>query len=163
MKMQEAKKVVVGGSNFYIRPFSAFKAARISGDVLQVAVPIIGAMLPALNVADGKNILDSNVEEFLPHITKGFEGLSGEKLEALLRTLLVESGNIGVDFNGETVILTEEILDELFCLDVQYMYVLAFHAVITNYSGFFKKLGIQFGGVTERLKNLTAKFQNTEN
>lgn len=163
MKMQDAKKVVVGGNNFYIRPFSAFKAARISGDVLQVAIPVLGALLPALNLADGKEILDSNVEEFLPSISKGFEGLSGEKLEKLLRTLLVESGNIAVDFGGETVVLTEDILDELFCLDVQYMYVLAFHTITANYSGFFKRLGIQFGGATERLKNLMQKFPTTEN
>ena len=31
MKLQEPTPVVVGGNNFYIRPFSAFTAANISG------------------------------------------------------------------------------------------------------------------------------------
>ena len=152
MKLQDPVKVTVGGHDFYVRPFSAFKAANISGEVIKVVVPIIGSLLPFFNGKDVSNIMDEDIAELTPSITQGFESLSGDKCEKLLRELLVRNDNIAVDYEGDTVRLTEDLSNELFCGEVQDMYILAFHVIKTNYSGFFKKLGAQSGSAAERLK-----------
>ena len=51
---------------------------------------------------------------------------------------------------GEKVrLLTEDLANEVFCTDVQDMFILAFEVIRTNYNGFFKKLGDRFGKVAE--------------
>jgi len=72
----------------------------------------------------------------------------------LLRDLLVRGNNIAVDFNSETKPLTEDLVNELFCGDVQDMYILAFHVIKINYGGFFGKLGTQSGKVAELAQKL---------
>ena len=72
----------------------------------------------------------------------------------MLRDLLVRGNNIAVDFNGETKPLTEDLVNELFCGDVQDMYILAFHVIKINYGGFFGKLGTQSGKVAELAQKL---------
>ena len=41
--------------------------------------------------------------------------------------------------------MTEDLADEIFCGDTQDMFILAFDVIQANYSGFFKRLGGQFG------------------
>lgn len=155
MKMQDPVKVTVGGRDFYIRPFSAFKAANISGEVVKVVVPILGAVLPAFGTKDVSQVMDEDVSELAPAITKSFDALTGDKCEKLLRDLLVKNDNIAVNFDGETTRLTEDIANEIFCGEVQNMYILAFHVIKANYGGFFKKLGVQSGSAAELLQKMT--------
>ncbi len=159
MKLQEPTQVVVGESTFYIRPFSAFTAANISGEVVKVIVPLLGSLLPFMksdedDTGDNKSVLDEDVKEIAPELAKGFESLSGDKCEILLRRLLVKHGNIAVEREGQAVPLTEDLVNELFCGEVQDMYVLAFHVIKVNYSGFFKRLGGQSGKAVELLKKI---------
>ncbi len=157
MKLQEPTPVVVGGNNYFIRPFSAFTAANISGEVVKVIVPLLGSILPLMNSKDDvSSVLDEDIKEIAPEIAKGFESLSGDACEVLLRRLLVKHGNIAVEIEGQAVPLTEDLVNELFCGEVQDMYILAFHVIKVNYGGFFKKLGGQSGKVAELLQK-TAK------
>ena len=51
--------------------------------------------------------------------------------------------------------------NEVFCEDVQDMFLLAFEVIRTNYNGFFKKLGGRFGSLIEGLtKTGTPRQEN---
>ena len=154
MKLQDATEVVVNENHFYVRPFPAFRAANISGEVIKVIIPIIGSVLPFVSTSGDTSVLDTDLATIAPEITKAFESLSGDAVEKLLRDLLVKGNNIAVDFNGETKPLTEDLVNELFCGDVQDMYILAFHVIKINYGGFFGKLGTQSGKVAELAQKL---------
>lgn len=154
MKLQDATEVVVNENHFYVRPFPAFRAANISGEVIKVIIPIIGSVLPFVSTSGDTSVLDTDLATIAPEITKAFESLSGDAVEKLLRDLLVKGNNIAVDFNGETKPLTEDLVNELFCGEVQDMYILAFHVIRINYSGFFGKLGTQSGKVAELAQKL---------
>jgi hypothetical protein len=154
MKLQDATEVVVNENHFYVRPFPAFRAANISGEVIKVIIPIIGSVLPFVSTSGDTSVLDTDLATIAPEITKAFESLSGDAVEKLLRDLLVKGNNIAVDFNGETKPLTEDLVNELFCGEVQDMYILAFHVIRINYGGFFGKLGTQSGKVAELAQKL---------
>ncbi len=154
MKLQDATEVVVNENHFYVRPFPAFRAANISGEVIKVIIPIIGSVLPFVSTSGDTSVLDTDLATIAPEITKAFESLSGDAVEKLLRDLLVRGNNIAVDFNGETKPLTEDLVNELFCGEVQDMYILAFHVIRINYGGFFGKLGTQSGKVAELAQKL---------
>lgn len=154
MKLQDATEVVVNENRFYVRPFPAFRAANISGEVIKVIIPIIGSVLPFVSTSGDTSVLDTDLATIAPEITKAFESLSGDAVEKLLRDLLVKGNNIAVDFNGETKPLTEDLVNELFCGEVQDMYILAFHVIRINYGGFFGKLGTQSGKVAELAQKL---------
>lgn len=154
MKLQDATEVVVNENHFYVRPFPAFRAANISGEVIKVIIPIIGSVLPFVSTSGDTSVLDTDLATIAPEITKAFESLSGDVVEKLLRDLLVKGNNIAVDFNGETKPLTEDLVNELFCGEVQDMYILAFHVIRINYGGFFGKLGTQSGKVAELAQKL---------
>ena len=154
MKLQDATEVVVNENHFYVRPFPAFRAANISGEVIKVIIPIIGSVLPFVSTSGDTSVLDTDLATIAPEITKAFESLSWDAVEKLLRDLLVRGNNIAVDFNGETKPLTEDLVNELFCGEVQDMYILAFHVIRINYGGFFGKLGTQSGKVAELAQKL---------
>lgn len=154
MKLQEPTEVVVNEKHYFIRPFPAFRAANISGEVIKVIIPIIGSVLPFVNTSGDTSVLDADLTTIAPEITKAFESLSGDAVEKLLRDLLVRGNNIAVDLDGNTKPLIEDLVNELFCGDVQDMYILAFHVIRVNYGGFFGKLGDQSGKVAELAKKL---------
>ena len=154
MKLQDATEVVVNENHFYVRPFPAFRAANISGEVIKVIIPIIGSVLPFVSTSGDTSVLDTDLATIAPEITKAFESLSGDAVEKLLRDLLVRGNNIAVYFIGETKPLTEDLVNELFCGEVQDMYILAFHVIRINYGGFFGKLGTQSGKVAELAQKL---------
>lgn len=156
MKLQDATEVKVGENSFWIRPFGAFKAANISGEVMQVVLPILSSVLSVVDLNRNGSVIDTDVQAVLPEIAKGFESLSGDKCEQLLRKLLIKEKNIAVDIDGETKVLDEDIMNEMFCGEIQDMYVLAFYVIKVNYGGFFKKLGSQSGSVAELLKKIKA-------
>jgi len=169
MKQHDVKKErVLGGNKFYVRPFAAFVATRVSGEVMPIAAPVISAILPLVMKAeqdgDEINIYDTDIEEAIPLFIKAMSGLSGEKLESTLKKLLVNYGNISVERDceeddggarsnsGDIERLTEDLANEVFCGDVQDMFILAFDVIMANFSGFFKRLSGQFGKQLEEQK-----------
>ena len=110
--------------------------------------------------AGEKGLFDIDVKDAAPVITKAFSSLSGDKVEELLRHLLLAGRNISVELPGERVqLLTEDLVNEIFCEDVQDMFILAFEVIRINYNGFFKKLGSRFGALTEGLTTKLAPGQ----
>lgn len=170
MKQLESREVTVGENIFYIRPLPAFKAANLSGELAALVLPLVTgltSLIPAGTTAEnmGNGLFDIDVKDAGPAISAAFSSLSGDKIEAILKHLLIAGKNISVEVPGERVqILTEDLANEVFCEDVQDMFILAFEVIRTNYNGFFKKLGGRFGPVVEALKKTVTPSQtSTEN
>ena len=70
--------------------------------------------------------------------------ISGDKMEKLMQKLLL-GGHIVVelpDEEGKTKAerLDMDIANEIFCGEVQDMFILCFHVIKLNFNGFFKKI-----------------------
>ena len=174
MKRTTPETVTVNDTVFFVFPFSAFTAANLSGEVIALIGPVVGSFLPLAGKGtenaqkadpDEQNdpdeqeggILDREIdmEEAGKAVANAFCGLSGDKVERLLRKLLVDNGNIAYENeNGKRERLTPDTVDELFCGNAQGLFVLAFHVIRVNYSGFFGKLPTLFGN---RLKSAAEK------
>ena len=167
MKQLESREVTVGENIFYIRPLPAFKAANLSGELAALVLPLVTgltSLIPAGTTAEnmGNGLFDIDVKDAGPAISAAFSSLSGDKIEAILKHLLIAGKNISVEVPGERVqILTEDLANEVFCEDVQEMFILAFEVIRTNYNGFFKKLGGRFGPVVEALKQTVTPSQTS--
>ena len=167
MKQPESREVTVGENIFYIRPLPAFKAANLSGELAALVLPLVTgltSLIPAGTTAEnmGNGLFDIDVKDAGPAISAAFSSLSGDKIEAILKHLLIAGKNISVEVPGERVqILTEDLANEVFCEDVQDMFILAFEVIRTNYNGFFKKLGGRFGPVVEALKQTVTPSQTS--
>lgn len=165
MKQMETHEVTIGDKRFFIRPLPAFTAARLSAELAALTAPLLGGLAPLLSSTGGeKGALDVDVTDAAPAIAGAFSTLSGDRLEALLKHLLVDGGNVCVETDdGKAQRLTVEMVNEVFCEDVQDMFVLAFHMIRLNYNGFFRKLSSQFGALAERLTQMvTLRQENTE-
>ena len=167
MKQLESRKVEIGENIFYIRPLPAMRAAGITGDLTALFAPIIAGLAPAASlsdkVKDGQGIFDADIADIAPAIADGFKTLSGDKLESILRRLLLDGKNISVETPDKKVqVLDNDVLNEVFCEDVQDMFVLAFHVIKINYNGFFKKLAAPFGKLGELWKTAMRTPENTE-
>lgn len=154
LKQMEPTEVQIGENKFYIRPFAAFKAANLTGELASVLTPLFGAFAPLLKDSkgeeEGKDLMDIDAGDAANAIAN-CNGISGDKLEKLMRKLLL-SGNIAVEFtdeNGETegAKLTADLADEIFCGNVQDMFLLCFHVIQLNYNGFFARLSSLSGKV----------------
>ena len=167
MKQQDATPVLVGDTTFYIRPFPAFKSANIVGQLTKTITPVAGGLLSLVGgTGDEKSIFDLNLEEAAPALAGAVSGLSGTVVETLLRQLLVDYGNIAYDDpeTGATPKLTMDKANELFCGEVQDMFILAFKVIKLNYSGFFGKLTSRFGslaGLAEKLEKMQSEGTET--
>ena len=160
MKQLEAHSVAIGENTFYIRPLPAFKAANMSGELASLVLPILTGLAPMLGGADAdKGLFDVDLEAAAPTIAEAFTSLSGDKLEAILKHLLLAGRNISVETpdSEKAVLLTEDLANELFCAEVQDMFMLAFEVIRTNYNGFFKKLAARFGPATQRMTQAAAR------
>ncbi len=164
-KLQNPIEVTVGENKFYIRPFPAFKAVNLSAEVVKLLAPVTG---PILNAIDTKGGLESaidkdlDLDKALPEFTKALGNLDGDDCEKLLRRLIIEPKTIAVDYNDNVVPLTEDVLNEIFALNTQNIFVLAFHVIKVNYGGFFTSLGTRFGSLAEKFKK-TQNSTPTEN
>lgn len=156
MKRMEVTQKKIGEYTFYIKRFPAFTAANISGDLAALVAPMIGAIAPLFGGESksaekiASDLLNSDIEEALPTITKAFSGLTGKQVERLMKKLLIDSENISVEgeaTEGQVVVMNADLADEVFCGDLQDMFVLCFEVLKLNFSGFFKKLGAQSGGL----------------
>lgn len=147
MKQFDTRSKTIEGNTFYVRPFPAFKAVNLTGELSAVIAPLLGALTPYIGTVvtsdkDG-GLFDVDVEEAAPAIAGAFSSISGDKLESIMKKLLTTYGNIAVELadENEAQKLTEDLVNEIFCGDVQGMFVLAFEVIRANYNGFFRKLG----------------------
>ena len=169
MKRMETTEKVIGENTFYIRPFAAFTAANISGEVIAVLSPVPGGLAPLFgNMEKGEakkaekgesaaaaNLMDMDIEEALPSSTDALGNISGDKVEHLMKRLLVDTGNISVegpDTDGSVKVLDRDLADEVFCGEIQDMLILCFEVIKLNFKGFFKKLGARSGSLAEQLR-----------
>lgn len=166
MKQLEVTQKTIGEAMFYIKPFPAFTAANISGELVSTLGPLLGGTLGAVaGSRNAGNIMDMDVEEALPSISTAFAGLSGDKFERLMKKLLIDSQNISVAAqatNGEVKVMDLDIANEVFCGEVQDMYILCFEVIRLNFKGFFKKIGARFGSLQGLLQAVTPTGENTE-
>ncbi len=150
LKQVTPTKATVGDMEFYIRPFPAFKAANITGELASVLAPLLG-VLASLVPESGKKKEGAEETDFLDiDAEKAAEAMANcpaidrDRMENLMKKLLL-GGHIAVeleDENGETeeYRLTQDLADEIFCGDAQYMFVLCWHVIRLNFKGFFSKL-----------------------
>ena len=148
LKQMESKKVKVGDNEFYIKPFPAFKAANLTGELASVLSPLLGAIAPLVGGDGGtESIMDMDVEKVGEKMAEGMIGninISGDKIEALMKKLLL-GGNIVIEYedeNGDSQqeVLDKDLADEVFCGNVQDMFVLCVHVIKLNFNGFFEKI-----------------------
>lgn len=151
LKQMEPVVEEVGGIKFYITPFPAFKAANLTGELASVLAPLLGALAPLMGKSgddggDGLMDIDAGkAAEAMANCTS----IDGDRLEKLVRKLLA-GGNIALeveDENGnmEPKRLDTDLANELFCGEVQDMFVLCFHVIKLNFNGFFKRFAILSG------------------
>lgn len=146
----------VGGNTFYITPFAAFKAANLTGELASTLAPLIGALAPLIGEGKGSGdekgdngLLDVDASK-AAEVLSGFPAISGDRLEGLMRKLLL-GGNIVVEITDEDTGEREaqqldfDTANELFCGDVQDMFILCFHVIKLNFKGFFRKIAAQSG------------------
>lgn len=166
VKMMQPTEQKIGGNTFYIYPLPAFTAANLSAEVIGLLAPLAGGIAGAFAAngqkPDGessksKSIMDMDVSEAAPYIAGAFSSLSADKTERLLRRLLM-NGNVAVRQEGsmEADYLTEDKCNEIFCGNVQNMFILAFHVIKVNYGDFFANIGSQSGSVTTAVMNLVS-------
>ena len=161
MKQLEPREVKVGENIYYIRPLPAFKAANLTGELAALVLPLVSGLAPLIAAVDpdkeDNGLLDIDVEDATPAVASAFAQLDGDKVEKILRHLLLSGNNISIEVPGEKArLLSEDLANEVFCTDVQDMFILAFEVIRTNYNGFFKKLAARFGKVVEGLKKKAA-------
>lgn len=173
LRQLEPHKVTVGGYNFYIKPFPAFTTANLTGELASMLTPILAALLPLVGGDDeggedgeDNGLMDIDVDKAAESISHCMDGFSGKKVEILLKKLLIANRNISVELpvededdmatgEYEQEVLDMDLANELFCGEVQDMFVLAFHVIKLNFNGFFKKLGGQYGKVAGALVKKT--------
>lgn len=171
LKQLEPKKETVGGLNFYIRPFPAMIAANITGDLASLLTPVLAALMPLVGNNNGNKdseegvdggLMDIDVNDAAASISKSMEGFSGKKVESMLKKLLIVYKNVAVELSVEDEdgvetgeyeqeTLDMDIVNEIFCGNVQDMFILAFYVIRLNFNGFFKRLAGPSGKVGEAL------------
>jgi len=158
MKQMNITQKVIGENTFFLKPFAAFTAANISGDLVAMFAPIAGALAAPIVGELGedtekseKSVMDTEIDKVLPAFSGAFSSLSGDKCEKLMRRLLIDHQNISVVYEGSTQVLDMDIANEVFCGDVQDMYLLCYEVIKLNYKGFFKKIGGRFGPLLESM------------
>ena len=154
LKQQEPSVQKIDGMTFYITPFPAFKAAKLSGELASVLAPVFGVLLPLLGLADTDgegnkvDLMDVDMDKVIAAVS-GATSIDGDALEKLARNLLL-GGHIAIkyeDENGEQVTetLDADIVNEVFCGEVQNLYVLCYYVIRLNFKGFFKNAAARFG------------------
>jgi len=171
MKRMEVTEKRIGDNVFYIRPFAAFTAANISGELSSLIASILPAFAPLMgNIgpdAEGaeRSIMDAEMEEILPTLSAALSGISGDRIESLMRKLLIDNKNITYEDpdTGKVEIMGADAANEIFCGELQDMYILCWEVIKLNFRGFFKKLGGQFGDLKKVLQTAAPRSKNTEN
>lgn len=148
MRQTEPTIEKIGNKKFYLTPFPAFKAANLTGELASVLTPLFGAFMPLVSKKESEkeeaDLFDLDVGKAAEAMT-GCTVLDGDKLEKLMKKLLL-GGHIVVEVEEEEGALEPQKLDlelanEIFCGEVQEMFVLCFYVIRLNFNGFFKNLG----------------------
>lgn len=154
LRQMEPTKEKVGGKDFYITPFAAFKAANLTGELASVLAPLLGVLAPLVNSDEG--LMDIDVSK-AANAMAGCTAIDGDKLEKLMQKLLL-GGHIAVEVENEEGEIEPQRLDmelanEVFCGEVQDMFILCFHVIKLNFNGFFKK----FAGLSGKVESAEVK------
>ena len=161
-KQIEKIEVTIDDYTFYCAPFPAMTSARISGDLSAVLGPVISGILPLLDAVSGddESFLDKDFAEVAPALSGAFSALSGDKVEKLLKELLIDHRNVSFNsVNDETVAwLDLSAFNEIFCKDIMGAYRLAFEVIKLNFGDFFTKLTTLFGSRTDGKAEKTQKI-----
>lgn len=162
LKQMEPEVAAAGEYKFYITPFPAFKAANLTGELASVLAPLLGALAPLMPAAAGgeNGLMDIDVEK-AAGVMAGVE-IDGDQLEKLMKKLLL-GGHIVVEAEGESGETEPQRLDmdlanELFCGEVQDMFMLCFHVIKLNFNGFFKRFAARSGKAEPALKKEMRKI-----
>ena len=113
MKQMQITEAKIGDNTFYIKPFPAFTAAKISGDLSALLMPVVGGVAAAIpgnssdtdkDVGEITSIEDvtasiMDIDAALPAMSKAFAGISGDKIEVMMKKLFITHNN--VSFEGE--------------------------------------------------------------
>ena len=159
MKQLEVKATkTINGNTFHIRAFPAMKATNIFGELVSFIAPIAGTLVPlakGLTNSEEANILDIDAEKAVSVLAGGFSFISGDKVEKLIELLLFKHKCISVELEGanEAIMLTEELVNELFCGEAVDLYSLAFEVVRANFGNFITRADGQFGRLLKGLLN----------
>ena len=155
MKRLERKTVKIGDNTFYIQPFAAFEAARISGELASLVSPVLGGVAGIIKMMAGTSgegtgedkfdFLNMDVKDVVPVVADSLAGIQGDKVESMMKQLLVNKKNISVELEDGTTVLTMDIANELFCCEIQDMYMLCYEVINLNFGSFFSKLLSRFG------------------
>lgn len=176
VKQVEVTEKVIGENTFYIRPFPAFKAANISGELVKLLSPVMGAIASSIGAVDGSTvdavsdlkegntegavsgikeaaagIMEMDVDEIAPKLSSALSGLSGDAIERMMKKLLVDYQNISVEgpaTDGAVKRMDIDLANEVFCTDLQDMLILCVEVVRVNFKGFFSKIAGLFGDQT---------------
>lgn len=180
MKQLETTIKEIGGATFYITPFPAFKSANISGDLMKLLTPIIGAIVKILGgdekkedestaqeaKAKASDILNQDIERYIPDLVSAVSTLDGDKIEDMMKKLLINYRNVKVECEitkGDAKVLTYDLANEVFCNELQDMYLLCWEVIKLNFGGFFKKLGLQSGDLKEAIQTKIPSLENGDN
>lgn len=158
LKQMESTQVKVGNNEFYIKPFSAFKAANLTGELASVLSPLLSALAPL--VGDG-NLMDMDVNKAAEAMASSTV-INGDRLESLMKKLLL-GGNIIIEYEDENdepqqELLDKDLADEAFCGNVQDMFVLCIHVIKLNFKGFFDKIATLSGKAESVAKKTQRKI-----
>ena len=140
-KQMEPEKKEIDGNIYYIYPFPAFQASNLSGDLFAMFMPFISSLSPAFK----DDVMDTDVKKITPFLADAFSTLSGDKMEMMLKKLLLSKNVTLPDDDGGTQVLTEDLSNRLFCANIQHMFLLAFYVIKVNYGDFFSKIEDRFG------------------
>lgn len=152
LRQIEPTKEKVGEYNYYITPFPAFKAANITGELASVLAPLLSVLASLTGSTDsdegGKDLMDVDAGKAAEAMA-GCSAISGDKLEKLMQKLLL-GGHIvaevpNLDGDIEAQRLDKDLVNELFCGEVQDMFVLCFYVIKLNFNGFFRKFTTRSG------------------
>ena len=154
MKQRTPKKVTIADIDFFITPFAAFYAANLSGEIMSVLAPILSGLAGLLTSnmnGEEFSLTDIKVEDAAGKLAPALAELDGDKLETLLRKLLINKGNIsysysedGIEYSGK---LTYDEVNELFCQDVMGLYRLAWEVISLNFGNFLSKVPARSGNL----------------
>lgn len=176
LKQMEPTHEKIGEYDFYIRPFPAMVAANLTGELASLLTPVLAAMIPLVgngdNGEDGKEgggLLDVDVNTAAASMAKSMEGFSGARVESMMKKLLVAHKNIAVEIpvldedgvetdESDQEILDMDLVNEIFCGEVQDMFILAFYVIRLNFNGFFEKVSSRFGKAGEVLAKKTRQI-----
>lgn len=170
--MLKQTEVQIDGTSFFISPFPVFTAARITAQLSKTLSPVLGALVALAgddfgdneNAEEVADLSNDDIISSIPAFTAAMEGIKPMEFEKMLRELLVNSRNIAYkndDYpSGE--ILTEDAINALFAGKNQNMYILAYHVIKNNFSGFFEKFRARSGNALMKTLKEKYGYESTE-